>query len=109
MCDEPAYWRDVFSMSAIHVIAEGLVQLTKQLHWLPKVTQHFTATDKKRNNYKGTKKYRTSFSVHSDSSRSEYVGWTVSQAVLDFIHFIYRSLSEKLLSIFMDFKKTTQV
>jgi hypothetical protein len=35
-------------MSAIHVIAERLIQLTKQLHWLPKVTQHFTATDKKR-------------------------------------------------------------
>jgi hypothetical protein len=54
MCDEPAYRRDVFSMSAIHVIAERLVQLTKQLHWLPKITQHFTATDKKSNN-KGTK------------------------------------------------------
>jgi hypothetical protein len=34
-------------MAAIHVIAERLVQLTKQLHRLPKVTQHFTATDKK--------------------------------------------------------------
>jgi hypothetical protein len=45
--DKPAYRRDVFSMSAIHVIAERLVQLTKQLHWLPKITQHFTATDKK--------------------------------------------------------------
>jgi hypothetical protein len=52
MCDEPAYRRDVFSMSSIHVIAERLIQLTKQLHWLPKVTQHFTASDKKRNNNK---------------------------------------------------------
>ncbi len=47
VCDKPAYRRDVFSMSAIHVIAERLIQLTKQLHWLTKVTQHFTATDKK--------------------------------------------------------------
>jgi hypothetical protein len=85
MCDEPAYRRDVFSMSAIHVIAERLVQLTKQLHWLTKVTQHFTATDKKGTLTKCVA-YVTSFSVRYDSRRSAdqstYVGGTVSQAFL---------------------------
>ncbi len=72
VCDEPAYRRDVFSMSTIHVIAERLIQLTKQLHWLPKVTQHFTATDKKRTIAKCLA-YINSFSVRYDSSGSEYV------------------------------------
>jgi hypothetical protein len=84
MCGEPAYRGDVFSMSAIHVIAERLVQLTKQLHWLPKVTQHFTATDKKGTLTKEQKKHSFIFHVTIGVDQSTYIGGTVSQAYLFF-------------------------